>query len=337
MYSQYFGLRKSPFAMTPDPACLMLTEQHREALAGLTYAILGRKGFIALIGEAGSGKTTLLARVLERLPVDQVYSSVILTPTLTSAEFLELMLLDFGLSDIPTSKAQRLMMLQRFLVDAQRRGRIVLLVVDEAHKLTPDVLEEIRLLGNFERPDQKLLQIVLAGQNELDDILERGDLRQLKQRISMRLCIGPLRAAEVQQYVGFRWMNAGGAQSAPFSPEAIAQLVRCSHGIPRLINSLCDNALMLAFGEGSISITADHVSSAARDLAITNGNGHSRADWKTVVPLIPHPEERPAEPAAIMDRIMVQTLERYGPREHKSSRFAKCVGIFGFRQKIGEA
>jgi general secretion pathway protein A len=318
--------------MTPDPAFLFLTAQHREALAGLTYSILGRRGFVALIGDAGSGKTTLLARVLERLPAAQVCSSVILTPTLTPAEFLELMLLDFGLSAIPASKAQRLLMLQRFLVDAQGQGKAAVLVVDEAHKLTPDVLEEIRLLGNFERPDQKLLQIVLAGQNELDATLARGDLRQLKQRISMRLCVGPLQPAEVEQYIGFRWAKAGGTQSAPFSAEAILALVRYSHAVPRLINSLCDNALISAFSDGCTCITADHITGAAKDLAIRNGNGYSLGGGRGAE-LTSAPSPVAALPP--MERVMVHTLERYGQPAGKTSRLATWAGKLGLARKAG--
>lgn len=333
MYNQHFGLSRCPFSMTPDPEFLFMTAQHREALAGLTYSILGRKGFVALIGDAGSGKTTLLARVLERLPAAQVCSSVILTPTLTPAEFLELMLLDFGLSAIPASKAQRLLMLQRFLVDAQSLGKVAVLVVDEAHKLTPDVLEEIRLLGNFERPDQKLLQIVLAGQNELDATLDRGDLRQLKQRISMRLCVGPLQPAEVEQYIGFRWAKAGGRPSPPFSAEAILALARYSHGIPRLINSLCDNALIFAFSDGCTCITADHIAGAARDLAIRNGNGHFPGDRTGVAQLTSAP--RPVAALPPIDRVMVHTLERYGPPAGNTSRLATWAGKLGLARKAG--
>src|ERR1700733_1740666 len=175
MYTAFFGLTKMPFNMTPDPAFLFLTEQHREALAGLTYAILDRKGFLALSGMAGAGKTTLLAWVLEKLPVTKVRSSVILNPTLTPSEFLELAMLDFGLTDIPTSKAHRLWSLQKFLLAGQREGKVSVLIVDEAHKLSPEVLEEIRLLGNFECADEKLLQVVLIGQSELDEVLNRPD------------------------------------------------------------------------------------------------------------------------------------------------------------------
>src|SRR5712692_6164077 len=143
MYYQFFGLRTEPFSMTPDPAFLFLTAAHREALAGLTYSILSRKGFVVLTGDAGTGKTTLLTRIFQSIPTSRVRFSVVLNPTLTPSEFLELALLDFGMTDIPASKAQRLTLLQQFLIDAHKRNQVVVLVVDEAHKLSPEVLEEI--------------------------------------------------------------------------------------------------------------------------------------------------------------------------------------------------
>ncbi len=267
MYDQFFGLNRQPFNLTPDPAFLFLTPQHREALVGLTYAIMQRKGFVALTGEAGTGKTTLLARVLHFLPATRVQFSIILNPTLTPSEFLELAMLDFGLKNIPTSKAQRLWNLQNLLFDYRNQGKISALILDEAHKLSPEVLEEIRLLGNFEETDHKLLQILLVGQSELEDNLNRDDLRQLKQRIALWLRISPLAAAEVEQYIRYRWLIAGGTQP-PFSPAAIDSIGRKSRGIPRVINSLCENALTNAFGEGATRVEASHVLTAARDMKI---------------------------------------------------------------------
>src|SRR4051794_36808046 len=146
MYEQFFSLEKKPFGMTPDPAFLFLTAQHREALAGLTYAVLQHKGFVVLTGEAGTGKTTLLSRVLQSLPASRIQFSLILNSTLTPSEFLELALLDFGITDVPPSKAQRLHMLGTLLLQGQREGKVSALIVDEAHKLSTEVLEEIRLL-----------------------------------------------------------------------------------------------------------------------------------------------------------------------------------------------
>jgi general secretion pathway protein A len=262
-----FGLRKNPFSMTPDPAFLFLTEQHREAVVGLSYAILECKGFAVLTGEVGTGKTTLLARVLQFLPSARLQFSLILHPTLTPPEFLEMTLLDFGVREIPSSKAQRLWKLQNLLLQGQREGKVSALIIDEAHKLSPEVLEEIRLLGNFEEADQKLLQILLVGQPELDEILNREDLRQLKQRVAVRLSIGPLAPAEVGQYIRHRWLRAGGEQP-PFSAKATADIAEASRGIPRLINAVCENALTLAFAEGCSLVNPRHVQAAVADLRL---------------------------------------------------------------------
>ena len=267
MYEQLFGLSKRPFNLTPDPAFLFLTPQHREALVGLTYAILNGKGFVVLTGEAGTGKTTLLVKVLQSLPAERLQFSAILNPTLNPSEFLEMALLDFGVTDVPTSKARRLWALQNLLFQGRQQGKASALIVDEAHKLNSEVLEEIRLLGNFERADHKLLQIVLIGQSELEQNLDRDDLRQLKQRIALWLRIEPLCVAEVGEYVRFRWETAGGT-GLPFSTEAIATIGEASFGIPRVISSLCDNSLMLAFGEGESAIERRHVLSAAAEMKL---------------------------------------------------------------------
>jgi general secretion pathway protein A len=267
MYEKYFGLSANPFSMTPDPAVLFMTPTHREALAGLAYAILERKGFVALTGEAGTGKTSLLARTLTVLPKSRVISSVILNPSLSENEFIEMMLLDFGFRDLPQSKARRLLLFQEFLLKTQAAGQIAVLVVDEAHKLTPAVLEEVRLLSNLEFPGTKLLQIVLAGQPELIEVLGRPDLRQLNQRVSVRLSIGLLRPSEIRHYIALRWSKSAATQP-PFSEPSYAEVARWSRGIPRLVNSICDNALMLAFAETASLVEPHHVTEASRDLSL---------------------------------------------------------------------
>jgi general secretion pathway protein A len=270
MYEKSFGLEKCPFNMTPDPAFLFFTSHHREAVAGLAYAIMNRKGFVVLTGEAGTGKTTVLSKVLHLFP-ERIHSSVIFNPTVTADEFLEMAMLDFGMPDVPVSKAQRITKLQHFLLEARKAGKLTALVVDEAHKLSTEVLEEIRLLGNFERADEKLLQILLIGQPELSELLEREDLRQFKQRIALRLSIMPLSADEVEKYLAHRWSTAGGQAPQPFSPAAVARIVMISRGIPRVINAICDNALMLGFCDATRNITVDHVLAAARDLCLIDG------------------------------------------------------------------
>jgi len=266
MYNQFFGLNKPPFNMTPDPALLFMPPQHREALAGLTYAILNRKGFAVLIGDAGTGKTTLLGRTLQYLQQTTIRSSVILNPTLTAEEFLEMALLGFGISAIPRSKALRLTALQKMLAEEHAAGRVTVLIIDEAHKLSPALLEEVRLLSNFELADQKLLQIVLLGQNELGAVLNDDRLRQLKQRIATRLAIGPLAKGEVEQYIRYRWTKCGGSAALPFPSDAIEAIAAWSNGIPRLINAICDNALTSAFAKGARSVQTSDIMEVARDL-----------------------------------------------------------------------
>lgn len=270
MYTEFFGLRKLPFNLTPDPGFLFLPLKHREALAGLTYAILERKGFVVLSGDAGTGKTTLLTSVLNRLPAERVESSILLNPTLSASEFLEGVMLDFDIPDVPASKAQRLWKLQEFLARVHQENRFAVLVIDEAHKLSLEVLEEIRLLGNFEGASGKFLQILLLGQSELDDVLNRYDLRQLKQRIALRLYIDRLTPTEVQQYIEFRWAKGEARGAAPFTPDAIAGIVQWSQGIPRLINSICDSALLMAFGDESPLVGLNYVRAAATNLALTH-------------------------------------------------------------------
>ena len=325
MYTAFFGLAKKPFNMTPDPAFLYLTDQHREALAGLTYAILDRKGFLALSGMAGSGKTTLLSWVLQKLPVSQIQSSVILNPSLTPEEFLEMAMLDFGIPDIPESKARRIWKLHQFLLQGKQDGKISVLIVDEAHKLTPELLEEIRLLGNFECADEKLLQVVLIGQSELDEVLNRPDLWQLKQRLSIRLSLQPLAEAEVERYVQHRWTVAGGKTKPPFSPEAFSKLARWSKGIPRLINSICDSALVLAFADVAPCVGVDHVDEAARDLRLTIGKPAAEAS-SPEAPRRP-PVAAVADPPPIPGPVRLRTVERYETKRSFLGRWASRFGL----------
>ena len=265
MYAKHYGLRKNPFNLTPDPSFLFLTEQHREALVGLTYAITQRKGYVTLTGEVGTGKTTILSRVLQFLPPGKLQFSLVMNPTLTPSEFLELVLLDFGVQNIPASKAQRIWVLQELLLRAEKENKVSALIVDEAHKLSPNVLEEIRLLGNFEENDRKMLQIVLAGQPELNATLRRTDMRQLKQRIAIRLLLKPLVGDEVVKYIRHRWSMAGGVD-LPFTPEALTQIAEASRGIPRVINSLCDTSLTSAFANRSAMVRETDVREAVLDL-----------------------------------------------------------------------
>jgi general secretion pathway protein A len=328
MYQRFFGLSKEPFAMTPDPAFLFLTAAHREALAGLSYAVLGGKGFVVLTGDAGTGKTTLLTKMLRSIPASRATFSVVLNPTLSPDEFLELALLDFGIPNVPASKAQRLVLLREFLTEARAQGKSAVLVVDEAHRLAPPVLEEIRLLSNFERADAKLLQIVMAGQNELASLLNRDDLRQLKQRVAVRLNLHALSAADVEHYIEYRWTKAGATQPHPFSPPAVAHIAEWSTGIPRLVNVLCDNALMVAFGEGVSVVTPSHVAEVAADLDL-RAPGRNGRNPIAVETLGGTRRGTGAAPGATPPVATFPTIERYAPETARPSRLTRWAAKLG--------
>jgi general secretion pathway protein A len=278
MYLESFGLKKKPFSLTSDPSMLYFTDSHREALAVLCYGLLERKGLILLLGHAGTGKTTLLARAVLGLPPSRVQFASIVNPTFTSAEFMETVLLGFGIREIPASKPQRLARLEKHLLQTQADGKIAALIVDEAHKLNTDALEEIRLLGNLEKRSEKLLQIILAGQNELAATMNREDCVQLKQRVSLRVALRPLAPADVGRYIACRWARAGGRQRAPFTQAALDLTAHVSQGIPRLINVVCDNALIVAFGEQSRMVEASHVSQSCVDLDLLDGSADGIPD-----------------------------------------------------------
>jgi general secretion pathway protein A len=270
MYEVHFGLKSNPFDMTPDPSALYWTAVHREALAGLTYAITRRKGFVVLTGPAGTGKTTLIRKLLESTTVP-MRTSIVYNPTLTPEEFLELALADFDMLRIPMNKAQRLLRLERFLMTTHREGKVAVLIVDEAHKLSPQLLEEVRLLTNFETGKQKLLQILLVGQPELNGVLNREDLWQLKQRIAVRLEIHPLSTADVPHHLRYRWMKAGGAEPIPFGETAMDLIATWSKGVPRLINGICDNALVSVYGAGRKVVKPEDILEVVRDLDLQSG------------------------------------------------------------------
>ncbi len=331
MYNEYFGLQKAPFNLTPDPDFLYLTAKHREALAGLAYAIMGRKGFVVLTGDAGTGKTTLLTRILGYLPVMRIQPSMIVNPTLTPAEFLESTLLDFGFTEIPASKPQRIAALKSFLWRRHQEGKISALVIDEAHKLSAEVLEEIRLLGNFESAGEKLLQIALVGESELDELLDRRHLRQFKQRIALRLAIEPLSAEDVKRYIVHRWTKAGGNE-APFTTDAFACIAEVSLGIPRVINVICDNVLMEAFGEASATVELRHVIGVCRDLRLVDPSPR-------IAPpeVAPGPLEQPAPFAPEVLDSPIKTLERYNATAPRRSLLARLALKLGFTHRIETA
>jgi len=253
VYAEFYGLKELPFALTPDPRFIYFTPSHTEVMANLHYGIESGKGLVVVTGEVGTGKTTILRWMMERLD-RTVLVAYIFNPRLTVPEFYQHVatLLDVQKWE---SKSDLLLELGRALESRHSRGLRTVLIVDEAQGLSPHVLEEIRLLSNFESNTAKQLQIVLTGQPELRDVLNNPDLRQLKQRIALRCVIKPLpNVEETDRYITSRLLVAGAERTVVFSPEAVDYIFRCSDGIPRNINNLCDNALLAGYAAGDLTI-----------------------------------------------------------------------------------
>ncbi|MGE0127188.1 MAG: ExeA family protein [Blastocatellales bacterium] len=264
MYLQFYGLRDIPFSLTPDPRFLYFTASHREVMANLSYGIQHGKGLIVATGEVGTGKTTMLRAMLTRLD-RSVLSSYIFNPGLTVPDLYQQMAADFSLGQY-TSKSDMLMKLGKMLMMRHSRGLRTVLIVDEAQGLSRDLLEEVRLLLNFETYTEKQLQIILVGQPELRQLLNSPDLRQLKQRISLRCEIKPLKADDVSGYIRSRLKVAGASRLDMFTADAVAMIYRASEGIPRLVNNICDNALLTGYAMNSRMINAEIVAEVAESL-----------------------------------------------------------------------
>jgi general secretion pathway protein A len=265
MYQDFFGLREKPFALLPDPRFLFLGRCHREALAHLMYGIEQGEGFIEVVGQVGTGKTTLCRTLLERIGAG-AETAYIFNPSRTEAELLAAINREFGLPTSARSRSELIDELNRFLLAKKSAGRTVLLIIDEAQNLAVEVLEQIRLLSNLETDREKLLQIVLIGQPELEDNLARSDLRQLNQRISVRWGLRPFSQEETGEYVNHRLRVAGLVGPGPFTPRALRRLHALSGGIPRVINAIADRALLAAFAAGERRVTPRMVRNAAREL-----------------------------------------------------------------------
>jgi general secretion pathway protein A len=247
MYNAFFGFTQNPFNMSPDPSFLFRSTQHEEALANLIYGVQSRKGFIALTGEVGTGKTTMLECLRDFLNSQQIAFASLFNSRLTVEQFFELLAYDLDLRCNRLSKTEVLLSLNNVLLERAAVGRTTVLIVDEAHNLEWDVLEEIRLLGNLENRRGKLLQIVLSGQQELDRKLEAPEFRQLKQRIALRCTLRGLTPQETIAYVNSRMARAGLKDQTVIPPELIEEISHRAQGIPRLINAICDNVLLTAF------------------------------------------------------------------------------------------
>jgi general secretion pathway protein A len=265
MYKEFFGLRANPFNVNPDPRYLFLTRHTEEALACLTYGIQSRKGFVLLTGEVGTGKTTLINKLLEWLRAQQVPTAFVFNSRMNVPQFLDYMMADFGIPCETRSKSQILMKLYNWLLERYRAGETAVLIVDEAQNLADEVLEEIRMLTNLETFTEKLLQIVLVGQTELEQKLKQPNLRQLRQRLTLRAKTHPLTSEETKAYIQQRLRIAGSNGEPIFDPDALNSIHRYSSGIPRVVNLICEHCLVSAFVDQQKMVGPLIVDTVARD------------------------------------------------------------------------
>ena len=268
MYNAFFGFSESPFSLSPDPAFFYRSEQHEEALANLVYGVQARKGFIVLSGEVGTGKTTMLECLRDYLESQYIEFAFLFNSRINVEQFFEMIAYDLDLPCTRTSKTEVLFALNQLLVEQAQDGRTVVLIVDEAHNLEWEVLEEIRLLGNLENRNGKLLQIILAGQPELDRKLDAPNLRQLKQRIVLRCNLQPFTLRDAVEYIESRLARAGMPDQEIFPEELMAEIHVRAQGIPRLINAICDNLLLTAFAEESKICNVDMLDEVCKDMRL---------------------------------------------------------------------
>jgi general secretion pathway protein A len=273
MYNAFFGFKQNPFNMSPDPSFLFRSQQHEEALANLIYGVQSRKGFIVLTGEVGTGKTTMLECLRDFLTAQQIAFASLFNSRLTEEQFFEMLSYDFDLRCNRLSKTEVLLSLNNLLLERATLGRTTVLIIDEAHNLDWGVLEEIRLLGNLENRRGKLLQIILAGQQELDTKLERPEFRQLKQRISLRCALRGFDVEETAAYINSRMARAGIKEQTIIPRALIEEIQVRSQGIPRLINSICDNLLLTAFAMESKLTTPEMLDEVTADMRLEYSTG----------------------------------------------------------------
>ncbi|MGB2602287.1 MAG: AAA family ATPase [Candidatus Sulfotelmatobacter sp.] len=270
MYKAFYSLKRNPFEITPDPSFLFPTRRHNEALAALYYGVRRHKGFVVLTGEVGTGKTLLLRCLLQLLrDSNDIKYAYVFNGRLSPLEFLQYITGDLGLPASGKNKSELLLQLAGYVVSRAEKKLTTVLVVDEAHHLSSDILEEIRLLTNLETAHDKLLQILLVGQPELDQTLDSVDLRQLKQRIALRSHLSALDLGETKGYIERRLQLAGSpTPSVPFPPETVAVIHQYSRGIPRLINTICENALIAAYARQASAVTSEMIDAIAKDFRL---------------------------------------------------------------------
>ena len=268
MYNAFFGFTESPFNLSPDPAFFFRSEQHEEALANLVYGVQARKGVIVLTGEVGTGKTTMLECLRDYLESQYIEFAFLFNSRINTEQFFEMIAYDLNLPCQRTSKTEVLFALNQLLVEQAQEGRTVVLIVDEAHNLEWEVLEEIRLLGNLENRNGKLLQIILAGQPELERKLDAPNLRQLKQRIVLRCNLQSFTLRDSVDYIDSRLGKAGMTDQTVFPEDLLAEIHLRSQGTPRLINAICDNLLLNAFATEQKVCTIELLDEVCRDLRL---------------------------------------------------------------------
>lgn len=272
MYKDFYGLKANPFNVNPDPHYLFLTKHTEEALACLTYGIQSRKGFVLLTGEVGTGKTTLINKFMEWLRTQKVTTAFVFNSRMNVPQFLDYMMSDFGIPCESESKSQIVLRLYTWLLERYRAGETAVLIVDEAQNLSDEVLEEIRLLTNLETATEKLLQVVLVGQPELEQKLKQPQLRQLRQRLTLRAKTHALTLEETRAYVQQRLRIAGAQAQEIFRSEALDSVFQYSLGIPRIINLICEHCLVNAFVDQQKTIGPDVVDAVARDFDLGESN-----------------------------------------------------------------
>lgn len=325
MYNEYFGFREKPFNVTPDPRYFYTNPVYQEAYANLLYGIQERKGFIVLAGEVGTGKTTLLRRLMSQLE-ESVRFVFFYNTTLSFEELVSFACDELGLTVKGNGRLQKIQALNEFLTEQSRQGGTVVLLIDEAQNLTDDVLENLRLLSNLETATEKLLQIVLVGQTELDAKLAQPQLRQVKQRVALQCRLDRLKDREVGPFINYRLRVAGYEREDLFTPEAIREVGFCSKGIPRLINIICDNALLIAYATTAKSISAEMIREVARDLNL--------ATKQRVVEDVPPPAPalRPIMPVA-RSEVFEQPVEIRQPAARQSAGRQPVLPVPGEREK----
>ena len=265
MYNEFYGFREAPFNITPDPRFLFFSDKHREAFNHVLFGIRQRKGFIQITGEVGAGKTTVCRAILTELG-PAYKTALVLNPMMTATQLMRTILLELGLEARKVDRTAYIDVLNRYLLEQAAAGHDVVLIIDEAQDLESDLLEQVRLLSNLETDQRKLLQIVLIGQPELREKLNQRSLRQLRQRITVRYHLSPLDRFETERYISHRLRVAGADGRPSFSSWAIRRVQRYSGGVPRLINAVCDKALLYGYVNGTYALDARAVGQAIREL-----------------------------------------------------------------------